>query len=147
MDPMTAACDHLDRQEKLNYAAAAREFNLNVRTLERHYTGKCGSRQEASSKHHQRLNDVEEDTLLRYIDELTNRHIPPTTQIVKNLAEEILGAPVGENWANRFVKRHEDRICSVYLKPIDHKRASAESITVFKRYFAIVLLFTRYNYV
>lgn len=143
MDVFEAAFAHLDAQEKPNYSEAARKYKLDRRTLQRHYTGESGTRQEANSKHRQLLNDVEEDTLLGYIDELTNRRIPPTTEIVRNLAEEILRGPVGINWPARFVERHKDRICSVYLTPIDFKRASAESIAVFKRYYAIVLLFTR----
>lgn len=143
MDRLTAAFEYLDLQEQPNYAQAARKFEIDRTTLYRRYTGQTASRQEANSKHRQLLNDVEEDTLLRYIDELTNRRMPPTRQILRNLAEEILGGPVGDHWPDRFVRRHKDRICSVYLKPIDYSRASAESAEVFARYYAIVLLFTR----
>ena len=114
---------YLDQQEKLNYSEAARKFKLDRMTLQRRYTGKAGSRQEENSKYRQLLNDVEEDTLLRYVDGLTNRRISPTHQIVRNLAEEILGGPIGDHWPKRFVKRHQSRVCSVYLKPIGHSRA------------------------
>ena len=108
---------------KLNYSEAARKFKLDRMTLQRRYTGKTGSPQEENSKYRQLLNDVEEDTLLRYVDGLANRRIPPTHQIVRNLAEEILGGPVGDHWPKRFVKRHQNRVCSVYLKSTGHSRA------------------------
>jgi hypothetical protein len=89
--------DQLDSQSTLNYAAAARDNHIHPMTLARRYNGKSVSRVEANSKYRQRLNDVEEDTLLRYIDTLIDRHIPSTSQIVRNLAEEILKGPIGKN--------------------------------------------------
>lgn len=139
MDRFEAAFDYLDRQEQLNYAEAARIFEIPRLTLMRRYTGRCGSREEANSEYRQLLNDAQEETLLRYIDELTNRFMPPTTQIIKNLAEELIKRPVGKNWPAQFVKRHSKRICSVYLTRIDYKRASAASKVAFERFYAFVL--------
>ena len=79
MDVFAAAFDALDRQTKRNWSKVARDFKIDRMTLQRRYEGKCVSRQEANAKHRQRLNDVEDDTLLRYIDELTNRYFFPTT--------------------------------------------------------------------
>jgi Tc5 transposase DNA-binding domain len=113
--------DQLDSQRDLNYTAAARDHNIYRTTLARRYKGKTVSRAEANSRKRQRLNDVQEDTLLRYIDTLTDRHIPPTSQIVRNLAEEILKWPVGKN--GKWPERND----SHYLRPLDRARASAES--------------------
>jgi hypothetical protein len=138
-DRIKAAMDQLDSQRALNYAAAARDHNIHRTTLARRYNGKTVSRTEANSTYRQRLNDVQEDTLLRYIDTLTDRHIPPTSQIVRNLAEEILKGPVGKNWTGHFLKRHADRINSCYLRPLDRARASAESIPLFEHFYTLVL--------
>ena len=139
MDRFEAAFDHLDRQEQLNFAEAAKTFGIERTTLMRRYKGKCGSRQQANSEHRQILNDEQEETLLRYIDELTNRFIPPTTQIIKNLAKELVKRPMGKNWPAQFVKRHSKRICSVYLTRIDYKRALAASKIAFERFYAFIL--------
>jgi Tc5 transposase DNA-binding domain len=136
-----AAMDHLDSQDVLNYAAAARAFKVDPTTLARRYRGKTVSRAEANSTYRQRLNNVQEDTLLRYIDTLTDRHIPPTSQIIRNLAEEIIKGPVGKNWTADFIKRHSERICSVYLRPLDRARVSAESITAFEHFYTLVLCY------
>jgi hypothetical protein len=96
-DRIKAAMDQLDSQKVLNYAAAARDHHISPMTLARRYRGKTVSRAEANSTYRQRLNDVQEDTLLRYIDTLTDRNIPPTSQIIKNLTEEILKGPIGKN--------------------------------------------------
>jgi Tc5 transposase DNA-binding domain len=134
-----AAIDQLKSQKTLNYAAAARDHDVHRTTLARRYCGKTVSREEANSTYRQRLNDVQEDTLLRYIDSLTDRHIPPTSQIIRNLAEEILKGPVGKNWTSNFIRRHSDRIDSRYLRPIDRARVSAELIPLFKHFYTLVL--------
>ena len=95
---------------------------------------------ETNSTHRQRLTHTREDELLRYITALTDRHIPPTTQIITNLAEKLLDGPVGKNWIVRFIRRHSQRIYSRYLRPLNHKRISAESAVVFKHFYQLVLL-------
>jgi Tc5 transposase DNA-binding domain len=76
---------------------------------------------------------------LGYIDSLTDRHISATSQIIRNLAEEIIQRPVGKNWTSEFIKRHSKRICSTYLHPLNRVRVSAESVTMFERFYALVL--------
>lgn len=132
------AIAHLNRLEKPNLTAVAKKFGLNRSTLSKRYKGISVSKQQSISETRQRLNEVQEDEILRHIDALTNKFIPPTTQIVKNLAEEILHAEVGKNWPARFVKRHQDRLCRVYLRPIDNKRASAENPATFKHFYSLV---------
>lgn len=73
-----------------------------------------------------------------YIDVLTDRRIPPTTPIIKNLAGKIINGPVGKNWTARFIKRYSKRIFSPHLRPLDRARASAESVTVFERFYVLV---------
>jgi hypothetical protein len=137
-DRIKAAMDQLDSQKVLNYAAAARDHHISPMTLARRYKGKTVSQAEANSTYRQRLNDVQEDTLLRYIDTLMDRNIPLTSQIIKNLAEEILKGPMGKNWTGNFLQRHRERINSHYLRPIDRARVSAESVPMFKHFYTLV---------
>ena len=136
---MEAAIAHLNRQKTQNYTEAAKLYEVDPTTLARRYKGLSVSRAEATSTYHQRLNNVQEDTLLGYIDALTDRHTPPTMQIIKNLAEEIAGGPIGKNWTARFIKRYSKRICSPYLRPLDRTRASAESVSMFEQFYSLVL--------
>jgi hypothetical protein len=69
-DRIKAVMDQLDSQKVLNYATTARDYYISPRTLARRYNGKTVSRVEVNSTYRQRLNDVQEDTLLRYIDTL-----------------------------------------------------------------------------
>lgn len=139
MAQMNDAIAHLNAQGKPNYMQASNLFKIPRSTLSRRHRGKTASRAEVTSKHHQALNNVQEDTLLRYIDKLTNRFLPPTTSTVKNLAEEIAGRELGPNWTARFIKRHSERIISPYLRALDSKRASAESVPIFEHFYQLVL--------
>ena len=135
------AIAHLNAQEQSNYAATAKLFKVDRTTLWRRHNGLTVSRAEANSTYRQRLNNTQEDELLRHIDALTDRYIPPTTQTIKNLAEEMLKGPVGKNWTAGFIKRHSKRISSLYLQPLDRARTSAESPAVFRHFYTLVCIY------
>jgi hypothetical protein len=69
---------------------------------------------------------------------MTDRGIPPTTQIVRNLAEEIIQRKVGKNWTRDFVKRYRTRLKSLYLFNIDHLRVKAEYGPYFQHFYDLV---------
>ena len=81
-----------------NFSAIAREFPPTDRhTLRRRFEGIQTSRREAHSIHHQNLSIEEEEQLIITINKLTARGLPPTSQMVRNLAEEMISRPVGKN--------------------------------------------------
>ena len=139
MDKTELALAHLKAQKELNYVEAARMFRVHCTTLMRRYTEKTRSRTDVNSNIRQRLSTVQEDTFLGYIDTLTNRHMSSTSQIIKNLAEEMLKRSVDKNWTSDFIKRHSLRICNVYLDLIDYVRYSVESVSVFEQFYVFVL--------
>jgi hypothetical protein len=53
---------------------------------------------------------------------------------VKNLAEEIIHDELGINWVSRFIRRHQDRLKSVYLRTINHKRKVADNTYHFRHF-------------
>ena len=76
--------------------------------------------------------------LIHRINTLTNRGMPPTSHIVKNLVEELKGKEVEKNWVGQFVKRHRIRLKSLYLRNINNLRAGAEYALMFQLFFSIV---------
>jgi Tc5 transposase DNA-binding domain len=141
MGQMDDAIAFLKAQDAPNYAAAARLYDVQPTTLRWRFLGLATSRAAASAEHHQLLNTAQEEVLLGYIDKLTARHIPPTPQIIQNLATELLGRPLGKNWPAAFVERHKERICSRYLHPLDRSRCSAENPALFEQFYVAVLCF------
>ena len=106
-------------QERPNILATVNKYQLVESTLRRRWQGKSISIQEAASEYRQRLTNAQEDQLVLQINRLTDRGIPPTAQIVRNLAEEMINKSVGKNWTGDFVRRHKDRITSLYLRNIN----------------------------
>jgi hypothetical protein len=128
----------LETQERPNIKATAEKYEVERKTLENRWKGKSVSMEEAVSTYRQCLTNSQEKALIAIINDLTDRNMPPTTAIVKNLAEEIRGCAVGKNWTASFVKRHKNVLKSLYLKSIDNKRVKGEYLPVYKHFFDLV---------
>ncbi|KAF4627253.1 hypothetical protein G7Y89_g10904 [Cudoniella acicularis] len=131
-----AAVAALKRGEFTNYSNAATKYGCDRTSLSKRMRGLTKSKKEANSLWHQCLTSEQEEVLITRINSLTDRGMPPTSHIVKNLAEEIKGASVGKNWVGQFVKRHGIRLKSLYLRNIDNLRVSAEYAPMFILFFA-----------
>ena len=125
-------------QERPNILATVNKYQLVESTLRRRWQGKSISIQEAASEYRQRLTNAQEDQLVLQINRLTDRGIPPTAQIVRNLAEEMINKSVGKNWTGDFVRRHKDRITSLYLRNINSQRIQSEYAPIFKYFYDLV---------
>jgi hypothetical protein len=83
--------------EFADYSKAATHFGVDRTSVSKRVRGLTKTRQEANSFYHQCLTNVQEEVLIGHINNLTDRGMPPTSHIVKNLAEEIRGREVGKN--------------------------------------------------
>jgi hypothetical protein len=84
---------------------------------------------------------VEENVLVRYINELNIRGLLLTPQIMKNLAKEIANKNLNPNWIIRFLKRKKNVIRSVYLTTIDYKRKVSDNSYHYEYFFTNVRLY------
>jgi hypothetical protein len=132
---LTAALAALESQMPPMYRRTASEFKINHTTLRRRFLGLQLSRSEAVSETHKRLTNIQEEVLIKHINDLSNRGIFPTTQIVKNLAEEIIQDSLGKNWVGNFVCRKKDKLKSLYLRNIDNMRIKADYVPNFKLFY------------
>ena len=66
------------------------------------YQNASEAQPEPERKPSQCLTDEQEEVLIGCINSLTDRGMPPTSQIVRNLAEEIRGSKVGKNWVGQL---------------------------------------------
>jgi hypothetical protein len=83
--------------EFTDYSLAARAHGCDHTAVSRRVRGLTKSRKEADSFFNQCLTNDEEEVLIARINTLIDRGMPPTSHIVRNLAEEIRGEPVGKN--------------------------------------------------
>jgi hypothetical protein len=84
-----AAITELESQKRVNYSETTKKWKLERTTLSKRFRGETGLNRDAISYAHKQLTDVQEEILIRHINKLNGRGLPPTPQIVKNLAEEI----------------------------------------------------------
>jgi Tc5 transposase DNA-binding domain len=112
----------LESQNPPQYTDTAKKWNVDKSALWRRCQGQTISRKEATSGTRSKLTNVQEETLVTHINKLSERGLPQTPQIVKNLAEEIAKREVGKNWVARFCQRHSHGLSSFYLRTIDQKR-------------------------
>ena len=128
----------LNTQECPDLITTVIKYGVLWKTLENWWKSKTVSIQDANSQYCQALTNAQEKALISIINNLTNCNMPPTSAIVKNLAEEIRGGPVGKNWTSGFLKRHKDELRSQYLSNIDNKRVKGEFPLVYEEFFKLV---------
>ena len=145
MSRIELALADIEGQKKPNYAAIARKHEVDPTTLMRRHKGQTVSRATVISEIHQRLTVQQEEVLIMHINKLTDRGIPPTSRIVRNMTEEMIGESVGKNWTGRFVQRHQDRLKSLYLRNIDNVRKKAEYKPSFKMFYELVSILQIYD--
>jgi len=138
------ALEDIRKQTIPNFSSTARRFQVNRITLVRRFKGTQQNRRIASSETKQCLSLAQEETLIRFINNLTDRSLPPTSQIVHNVAEELIKRPVHKSWVSDFVKRYKDRLSAVYLRTIDNKRVKADFIPSLERFYKLVSLIYTY---
>ena len=96
-DRIELAVADLESQESLNYAQTAKKWNVDRSTLSRRHRGITGSKQDQYSYTAKTFTDVQENVLIRYINDLSARGLPPTSQIIRNLAKELAGKDISSN--------------------------------------------------
>ena len=126
----------LNSQKHSNYAATAKKYSVDRFTLSRRHKGLAVSRQESVSLHKKKLTVVQEQELLKHVNKLSDRGLPPTPKILENLVYEITKEPVGQNWVDRFCERYKDEIKSIYLRRIDRRRQVADNSIWFEHFYS-----------
>jgi hypothetical protein len=77
--------------EFIDYSKAAEKSGCDRTTISKRIRGLTKSKKDADTFFRQCLTNAQEETLIAQINKLTDRGIPPTSHIVRNLAEEIRG--------------------------------------------------------
>src|SRR3954447_17346589 len=106
-DRIQSAIADLKSQGDANFSKIARKWGVNRTTLRRRFKGEQRSYEQFRSEAKQCLSEAEEEVRIGQINKLSERGLPLTSRIARNLAEEILGGSVGKNWHASFVRQHK----------------------------------------
>jgi hypothetical protein len=88
IDDALAAIKALKPKEKLVYQRIADQYSVNRTTLARRHK-RVQAPQATKDANQQKLTPEQEKELVKYIEELTARHIPPTREIIQNFASSV----------------------------------------------------------
>jgi hypothetical protein len=122
-----------------NLSEAARVFEINYSTLYQRHRG-VATRHDCEPNP-KKLTRLGEDTIERYILDLSAKGHSPTLAEVADMARKIVvpqdGLPIGKNWARRFVTR-SDELRMAFNRSRDHQRMKQEDPEVISAWFRLV---------
>jgi len=105
MDRIQEALADLHLQAQPNISATARKYKINRSKLSRHSNGV--SRTNNLAYENQRLlSNAQSSALIKYINDLTERGLPPTHAMVRNFASIFAGQQPGPHWVTCWLKAY-----------------------------------------
>ncbi|KAF7576139.1 hypothetical protein PtrM4_003790 [Pyrenophora tritici-repentis] len=140
MDPIQAAIEdieNLEPGEQFSYTKIAAKHGVVRSTLTRRHQGQTSSERDKNFNQ-QKLNPQQELELVRYIEKLTKRGIPPTREMVRNFSSEVAHQQLSESWVTRFINRHEIHLISKWTSAMDRTRHLADSESKYRLYFELL---------
>jgi hypothetical protein len=132
-----AEINNLKPGDKLVYQKIADKHGVDRSTLSRKHK-QTQDDQETKNVNQQKLSPQQEAELVKYIEELTARHIPPTREMIRNFASSVAQKPVSESWVTRFINKYSIHLISQYSTGMDANRHNADSYTKYKLYFDLL---------
>src|SRR4030081_2633933 len=88
--------ESLELTEKINYAQVARNYGVDRSTLSRRFRGVQKSR-ESQYENQRLLNNQQSAQLIKWINDLTDRGLPPSLSMLANFAKELSGKEPGKH--------------------------------------------------
>ena len=132
-----AEIDNLKPGEQLVYTNIAKKHGVGRSTLSRaHRLNQVPRR--VANENQQKLSNQQELDLVKYIEELSARHLPPTRHMIQNFASSVASQPCSDSWVKRFLHRHRDRLTLQWTTGMDSNRHNAESQCKYQLYFEVL---------
>jgi hypothetical protein len=97
-----AECDSIPSGDKIPWQEIADKHGVVRSTLTRRHRRETRSRKEVLTSQ-RNLQPQQQAELVKYIERLTDRKLPPTREIVQSYASDIAAHPVSESWVTRFL--------------------------------------------
>jgi len=137
IDNALAEIDALEPGEKLCYQKIATRHGVDRSTLSRRHK-QIQAPRATKDTNQQKLNPQQEEELVKYIEGLTARRLPPTRDMIRNFASTIAREPVSDSWVTRFINKHKDRLTPRWTTAMDSVRHAADSGEKYRLYFDLL---------
>jgi predicted HicB family RNase H-like nuclease len=106
-----AAIESLEPREQFSYRKIAAIYGCSHSALSQRHQGisaSCSNK----AQNQQALHPQQEQELLRYIKQLTERGLPPTRAMTRRFASDIAKRELGKGWVDRYIKRYDVHLIS-----------------------------------
>jgi transcriptional regulator with XRE-family HTH domain len=100
MDRIDEALADLRSQEAPNISKTAEKYGVERSRLSRYWNG-ISKKKDLAYENQRLLTIAQSNALISYINELTERGLPPTNAMVRNFAATIAGRMSGDYWITR----------------------------------------------
>jgi hypothetical protein len=137
--------DNLKPGKKFVYTKIAEKHSVNRNTLSRAHQG-VQVPQRVANESQKKLNNQQELDLVKYILQLSERHLAPTRRMIQNFASSVASQPCSNMWVQRFLYRHHKQLKYAWVTSMDLNRHNAKSQYKYKSYFVLLQQkVTQYN--
>jgi hypothetical protein len=140
MDPIQAAIEAIETcasDEDFSYRKVAAQFNVSRAVLARRHQGSTCSHAGAAQQR-QKLNPQQELELVRYIEGLANRGLPPTREMIRNFASAVAKDACSDRWVSQFLERNKAHLTSKWTTRMDRNRHQADFEERYSMYFDLL---------
>jgi hypothetical protein len=132
-----AEIESLRPTDSICYTEVAKRHGVWRSTLTRRH--QAATRSNSNKSINQRkLDEQQEQELVRYIARLTRQGLPPTRASIQNFASDVVKSPVSESWVTRFIGRHSIDLISKWTAGMDNNRHQADSRAKYSLYFDLL---------
>ena len=123
--------------DNFQYTKLAEKYGVTRSTITRQLNGECASKETQALK--QRLmHPRDEAELVQYVKGLTERHLMPTRQMLKNFAAPIIGREPSDSWVTDFINRNSDTLITAWTTPMEKDRHKADRGDKYRLYFELL---------
>ena len=123
--------------ESFSYRKVAEKYHISRTTLAEHHQGKRTTRE----KQYDQLRILpqrDEAELVQYIRGLTEKHCPPTRQMIINFATPLCRWEPSDTWVTRLIHRHNDHLLTAWTTPMESSRHEADNSERYRLYFDLL---------
>ena len=123
--------------ESFSYKKVTEKNHIPRTTLAAHHQGRRTTR---AGAHDQRrlLPQREELELVKYIRSLTEKHCPPTRQMIINFVTPLLRWEPSEAWVSKLLHRHPNELITAWSTPMESRRHEADGGERYRLYFDLL---------
>jgi hypothetical protein len=132
-----AEIESLRHIDSICYTTIAEKYGVWRSTLTRRHQATTLSNA-SKSINQRKLDDQQEQELVRYITRSTKQGLSPTRALIQNFASDIAKSPVSESWVTRFIGRHSIHLISKWTTGMDNNRHQADSGAKYSLYFDLM---------